>query len=129
MGTWTPAWCAVIASLVMGGCLAFGSCSETEAFAFNSLRHYGDAQLVPEPQPNGSCGASLVTGDDPDAVIEHYRSELQRVGFVLSSLESSPIVDEPEAAVGRTLVFRGPPRRRPHGSPPRRSSMARTPPS
>ena len=105
MNGWTAVWCAVIASLVMSGCLAFGSCTETEAFAFTAIRHYGDAQLVPEPHPNGACGASLVTGDDPDAVIEHYRSELQRVGFVLGSLESSPIVDETGAVVGRSIFL------------------------
>ena len=101
----SPALCAVIASLVMGGCLGIGSCSETEAFSLNAIRHYGDAQLVPEPHPSGACGASLVTGDDPDAVIDHYRSELQRVGFVVSSLESGPIVDEAGAVVGSTLLL------------------------
>lgn len=75
------AWCVVIASLLLGGCLGIGSCSETEAFAFNAIRQYGDADLVSEPHPNGGCGANLVTGDDPDAVIEHYRAELERAGF------------------------------------------------
>lgn len=101
------AWCAVISSLLMAGCLGSGSCTETEAFAFNSIRHYGDEELVPAPQPNGGCGASLVTGDDPDAVIDHYHSELERVGFVVSSLEPSSSAGEPEAAAGRTLGLRG----------------------
>ena len=81
MGTRNPAWCAVVASLLMAGCLGIGSCSETEAFAFNAIRHYGDEELVPDAHPSGACGASLVTGDDPDAVMEHYRSELERVGL------------------------------------------------
>lgn len=105
MRAWNPAWCALIAALVIPGCLGIGSCTETEAFAFNAIRQYGDAQLVPEPHPNGACGASLVTGDDPNAVIDHYRSELQRVGFILSSLESAPIVDETGAVVGSTLLL------------------------
>ena len=98
-----PAWCAVVASLLMAGCLGFGSCTETEAFAFNAMRQYDDAKLVPEPHPSGACGASLVTGDDPDAVMEHYRSELEGVGFVVSPVASAPIVDENGTVVGRTL--------------------------
>ena len=110
MHQWTsfriPAWCAVIASLLMAGCLGIGSCTETEAFAFDAIRHYGDAMLVPEPHPYGACGARLVTGDDPDAVIEHYRSELERVGFAVNPVESGPIVDDNGAVVGRTLGLR-----------------------
>lgn len=98
-------WCAVVASALLGGCLGIGSCSETEAFAFNAIDHYGDEQLVPEAHPNGACGASLVTGDDPNAVIEHYRSELERVGFAVGPVESFPITDETGAVVGRTLVL------------------------
>jgi hypothetical protein len=90
---------------MVAGCLGIGSCSETEAFAFNAIRHYGDDELVPEPHPSGACGASLVSGDDPDAVIAHYRSELERVGFVVTPPESSPIVDGTGAVVGRTLTL------------------------
>lgn len=105
MSTRNPAWCAVIASLLLAGCLGIGSCSETEAFAFNAIRHYGDEELVPETHANGGCGTSLVTGDDPDAVMEHYRSELKRVGFAVNPVESAPIVDETGAVVGRTLLL------------------------
>lgn len=99
------AWFAALATILMAGCLGIGSCSETEAFAFNAIRHYGDAELVPEPHPSGACGAGLVSGDDPDAVIEHYRSELERVGFVVTPPESAPIVDGAGAVVGRTLTL------------------------
>ena len=40
-------------------------------------------------------------------MIDHYRSELERVGFVVSSLEPSPGAGEPEAAAGRTLGIQG----------------------
>jgi len=103
MSVRNPAWCTVIATLLMAGCVGIGSCSETEAFAFSAIDHYGDAELVPEGHPSGACGASLVIGDDPDAVIEHYRSELERVGFVVDPMESAPIVDVSGAVVGRTL--------------------------
>ena len=103
MSARNPACCALIASLLMAGCLGIGSCSETEAFAFNAIRHYDDDELVPGARPSGACGASLVSGDDPDGVIEHYRSELERVGFVVKPAESAPIVDESGAVVGRTL--------------------------
>jgi hypothetical protein len=96
---------AIVASLLLSGCLGIGSCTETESFAFNAIRQYGDVQLVPEPHPSGACGASLVTGDDPDAVMEHYRSELERVGFTVEPVESFPISDETGAVVGRTLLL------------------------
>jgi hypothetical protein len=98
---------AVITSLFFAGCLGIVSCSETEAFAFNALRHYGDVELVPVSHSSGGCGATLTTGDDPDAVIEHYRSELERVGFVVDAVESTPIVDESGAVIGRTLSVQG----------------------
>jgi hypothetical protein len=98
-----PAVIAIVASFLMAGCFGIGACSETEAFAFNALQHYGDEDLVPEAQASGACGASLVTGDDPDVVIEHYRSELERVGFAVDPAESSPMVDESGAVIGRTV--------------------------
>jgi hypothetical protein len=36
-------------------------------------------------------------------VIEYYRSELERVGFVVAQPESASIVDDTGAVVGRTL--------------------------
>ena len=101
------AWGLVLASLLMSGCLGIGSCTETEAFAFTAIDHYGPGQLVPDAQPNGTCGASLVTGDDPGAVIEYYRDELERVGFAVEQVESVPIVDDTGAVVGRTLGLQG----------------------
>ena len=99
------AWSAVFASLLMAGCLGIGTCSETEAFAFNAMRHYGDEELVPELHPTGASGARLTTGDDPDAVIDHYRSELERVGFVVDPVESFPILDQTGVVVGKTLLL------------------------
>jgi hypothetical protein len=101
----TAARCAVLVPLFFVGCLAIGSCTETEAFAFNAIDHYGDEQLVPEPHPTGACGASIVTSDDPDAVIKHYRSELERAGFAVVPVESFPITDEAGAVVGRSLLL------------------------
>ena len=103
MSARNPAMYAVFAALLIAGCLGIGSCSETEAFAFNAIRHYGDEQLVPEAHPSGACGANLVSGDDADAVVEHYRSELQRVGFVVEPVESAPMVDDTGGVIGTTL--------------------------
>jgi hypothetical protein len=96
---------AILCSPLLGGCFIMGSCTETEAFAFSSIDHYGDEQLVPELHPSGACGASFITGDDPDVVIEHYRSELDREGFVVEAAETFPITDDSGETVGRTLLL------------------------
>jgi hypothetical protein len=96
---------AILGALLLGGCFGIGSCSETEAFAFSSIDQYGDEQLVPEPHPSGACGASFVTSDDPEAVITHYRDELERVGFAVEPVEVSPITDESGQTVGRSILL------------------------
>lgn len=100
------AWCAVIASVALSGCLRIGSCTETEWFAFTTLDHYGDMNPVPEALPNGRCGTRWMSGDDPQAVMEHYRSELGRVGWSVEPMEPMPITDASGAVVGRELSIR-----------------------
>jgi hypothetical protein len=97
------AWSIGVASLLLSGCLGGGSCSAAAAAAFNAIDHYGDEELVPEDHPNGGCADTLVTDDEPDAVIEHYRSAFERAGYVVDEIEPVPMVDESEDVIGRTV--------------------------
>lgn len=47
-----------------------------------------------------------MSGDDPQAVMEHYRSELGRVGWSVEPMEPMPITDASGAVVGRELSIR-----------------------
>jgi hypothetical protein len=78
-----------------------GSCTEKEAAAFRAISQYGNEELVPEAHPSGACADTLVTSDDPDAVIAHYRVAFQAAGYAIDGLESSPMTDEGGATVGR----------------------------
>ncbi|MDQ2941461.1 MAG: hypothetical protein M3R05_04640 [Chloroflexota bacterium] len=71
--------------------VSIGGCSSEEAAYFNEIEHYGGAELMPEDDGLGSCGASFTTSDDPDLVIEHYRSRLQAADWAIDPpLPSSP---------------------------------------
>jgi hypothetical protein len=78
-----------------------GSCTEEEAAAFRAISQYGNEELVPEAHPGGACADTLVTSDDPDAVIAHYRAAFEAAGYAIDGLESSPMTDEGGATVGR----------------------------
>jgi len=93
-------------AILLAACLGSpGGCSAQEAAAFNAISHYGNDALVPEPHPYGVCADSLVTDDDPDAVIEHYRSAFEAAGYTIHGLWSSPITDESGATIGRSVQF------------------------
>jgi hypothetical protein len=88
--------CALIGLLVVtsSGCLvSIGGCSAAEAAYFNEIQHYGGAELVPENDGLGSCGASFTTRDDPNLVIEYYRSTLEAAGWAIDPLLPSPPPD------------------------------------
>lgn len=79
--------------------ISIGGCSSAEAAAFNEVRHYGGAELVPEDDGLGGCGASFSTGNDPNLVIEHYRSTLEAAGWTIDPPLPSPL-PPPEDGIG-----------------------------
>ncbi|MDQ2941925.1 MAG: hypothetical protein M3R05_07025 [Chloroflexota bacterium] len=92
--------------MLLAACLGSpGGCSAEEAAAFNAISHYGNEELVPGPHPYGVCADSLVTSDEPDAVIEHYRAAFEAAGYTIGGVESSPITDERGATVGRAVFL------------------------
>jgi hypothetical protein len=97
------AWLALLApALLVAACGGVqGSCTEKEAAAFRAISQYGSEELVPEAHPGGACADTLVTSDDPDAVIAHYRAAFEAAGYAIDGLESSPMTDEGGATVGR----------------------------
>jgi hypothetical protein len=98
LGLVTP---AVLLTACLGS--APGACTADEAAAFRAISPYRNEELVPGPHPGGACADTLVTADDPDAVIEHYRSALQGAGYTIDSLESSPMTDESGATIGQAV--------------------------
>lgn len=89
-------------ALLLAACAGVpGSCTEKEAAAFRAISQYGNEELVPEAHPGGACADTLVSSDDPDAVIAHYRAAFQAAGYAIDGLESSPMTDEGGATVGR----------------------------
>jgi hypothetical protein len=89
-------------TLILAACSGVpGSCTEHEAAAFRAISQYGNEELVPEAHPGGACADTLVTSDDPDAVIADYRAAFQAAGYAIDGLESSPMTDEGGATVGR----------------------------
>jgi len=89
-------------ALLLAACTGVpGSCTEKEAAAFRAISQYGNKELVPEAHPGGACADTLVTSDDPDTVIAHYRAAFEAAGYAIDGLESSPMTDEGGATVGR----------------------------
>ena len=89
-------------ALLLAACTGVpGSCTEKEAAAFRAISQYGNEELVPEAHPGGACADTLVTSDDPDTVIAHYRAAFEAAGYAIDGLESSPMTDEGGATVGR----------------------------
>ena len=81
---------------------SIGPCSSDEAAAVNAVEHYGGAELEPKNDGQGHCGASFTTTDDPDLVIEHYRSTLEAAGWTVDSPQPAPsgeAIDVPRASV------------------------------
>jgi len=67
-----------------------GGCSSEEAATFNEIQHYAGAELAPKDDGLGGCGAAFFTGDDPNLVIQHYRSRLEAAGWTIDPPEPSP---------------------------------------
>jgi len=67
-----------------------GGCSSEEAATFNDIQQYAGAELVPKDDGLGGCGATFFTGDDPNLVIQHYRSRLEAAGWTIDPPEPSP---------------------------------------
>ena len=59
----------------------------------SQIEHYGGAELVPEDDGLGGCAVSFSTTDDPDLVIEHYRSTLQAAGWTIDPPMDVPLGD------------------------------------
>lgn len=100
--------CAVLLPLLLTGCLGGvigGECSDEEAAAFNAIPHYGGEDLVREDHPYGACADVLVTSDDPEAVVEHYQTELMRAGYDVGPIESGPMTTETGEAIGSHVFF------------------------
>jgi len=71
--------------------ISIGGCSSEEAALFNEIEHYGGAELVPEDDGLGGCGASFSISDDPDLVIDHYRSRLVAAGWAIDPPDPPPL--------------------------------------
>jgi len=63
--------------------LGMSGCSAEMADQLSQIEHYGGAELAPEDDGLGGCGTSFTTTDDPDLVIEHYRSTLAAAGWTI----------------------------------------------
>lgn len=70
--------------IIIGGCS-----SEAAWYAFHHVEHYDGAELEPE-DGLGSFGASFSTSDDPDLVIEHFRSRLEAAAWAIDPPLPSP---------------------------------------
>jgi len=81
----------LVATTTSACLISLGGCSSEEAVYFNEIEHYSGAELVPEDDGLGGCGATFSTSDDPDLVIEHYRSRLEAAGWAIDPPEPSPL--------------------------------------
>ena len=70
--------------------LGMSGCSAEVADQLSQIEHYGGAELAPEDDGLGGCGTSFTTIDDPDRVIEHYRSTLEAAGWLIDPPLSAP---------------------------------------
>ena len=95
---------AMASALLLTACLqGTPTCSDSAAAEFRSLEHYKGARLEPQPHVYGACNATFVSSDDPNAVLEAYRSELEASGYTVRSAFTTPIMDETEAIVGQMV--------------------------
>ena len=67
-----------------------GGCTSDEVATFHEVQHYEGVELVPTGDGLGGCGASFTTSDDPDLVIQHYRSTLEAAGWTIAPPEPLP---------------------------------------
>lgn len=100
-----PALLAATASaLLLTACLqGTPTCSDTAAAEFRSLEHYRGAELEPQPHVYGACNATFASSDDPNLVLEAYRSELEASGYTVQSVFTTPISDQTGAIVGQAV--------------------------
>ena len=89
---------AAIVALVVAGCLNAGpgACTPEAAAAFKEIEHYGGISLEPQDYPlGGRCVGSFTSDDDPEVVLEFYRTQWTAAGWSLDpplfgSFEGSP---------------------------------------
>jgi hypothetical protein len=87
---------ALLAATTSACFFAIGGCSAEEADQLSRMSHYAGAELVPEGDGLGGCGAAFTTTDDPALVVEHYRSTLEAAGW---TIDAPPGDGESDAAV------------------------------
>lgn len=99
--------CAVTAA-VLAACLGplLPTCSDEERAAFEAMRHFEDQELVPEDHNTGACAGRFRT-TDPDAVIEHYRAELEANGWEIGAVGTQPDGSPIEMSPGYLQAHRG----------------------
>lgn len=119
MSTWpgggtrvdTPRWFArtalgLFVLLASSACLiSIGGCSSEEASYFSEVEHYGGVELEPEDDGLGRCGASFDTTDDPEVVIEHYRSRLEDAGWTIDPPPPPPPAGPGDVAQMATVTL------------------------
>ena len=98
----------VLVCLLLPGCLqaGFGACSDEERAVFDSLRHFEDMPLVAQDHATGGCAARFQT-TDPQAVIDHYESELLDGLWLIGTLERQPDGTPVEVPPGVLLAQKG----------------------
>lgn len=97
---------ALASALLLTACLqGTPTCSDTAATEFRRLEHYRGMELEPEAHVYGACNAIFATSDDPDAVLEAYRIELEASGYTVQDVSSTPIVDDTEAIIGQAVYL------------------------
>jgi hypothetical protein len=97
---------AMASMLLLTACLlGTHPCSDSAAAEFRSLDHYRGLELEPQPHVTGACNATFVTADDPNAVLEAYRSELEASGYTIGNVSSTPVVGENETIVGQEVYL------------------------
>src|SRR5688572_23460068 len=60
---------ALLATTTSDCFFAIGGCSAEEADQLSRMSHYAGAELVPEGDGLGGCGAAFTTTDDPALVV------------------------------------------------------------
>lgn len=65
------------------------TCGDEERAAFESIRHFEDRVLAAEDHNTGACAGRFQT-TDPDAVIDHYRAELEASGWEIGAPGTQP---------------------------------------
>ena len=104
---------AAIVALVVAGCLNAGpgACTPEAAAAFNEIEHYGGISLEPQDYPlGGRCVGSFTSDDDPEVVLEFYRTQWTAAGWSLDPplplASAPPVGEEPDFVFGGTSAHK-----------------------